>query len=72
MYVPMTIMVAGDPAATAQNIVAHESLFRIGIVSNLISQIESYLGSIAPRILATLQPYATEKVKALGAVQTSE
>ena len=36
------------------------------------NSIESYLGSIAPKIQATLQPYATEKVKALGTVETTE
>jgi hypothetical protein len=38
MYVPMAIMASGDAAATARNIMTHERLFRIGIVSNLISQ----------------------------------
>src|SRR5713226_4269802 len=30
------LMVAGDPAQTARNILAHERLFRIGIASNLV------------------------------------
>jgi len=37
-----------------------------------VNTVESYLGSMAPKILAALQPYSTEKVKALGVVQTSE
>jgi hypothetical protein len=35
-YVPATIVVSGDPAATAQNILAHESLYRLGIVAHII------------------------------------
>ncbi len=38
MYVPSTLIVRGDATATAHNIIASELLFRIGIVSGLISQ----------------------------------
>ncbi|MFK5879245.1 MAG: DUF4386 domain-containing protein [Flavobacteriaceae bacterium] len=38
MYVPSNIMVAGDATATANNIVNSEFLFRLSMVSNLISQ----------------------------------
>src|SRR2546422_7161793 len=36
-YIPSTLFVHGDATATASNIAAHESLFRLGIVSDLIS-----------------------------------
>ncbi len=36
MYVPSTLIVSGDAAATARNIMASESLFRLGIVSSLL------------------------------------
>jgi hypothetical protein len=36
MYVPKTLVVSGNASATAANIAAHESLFRIGIVCNLV------------------------------------
>ncbi|UCH09146.1 MAG: DUF4386 domain-containing protein [Fidelibacterota bacterium] len=39
MYVPSTLIVPGDAAATANNIMASESLFRLGIVSALIVQL---------------------------------
>lgn len=39
IYVPSKVMVQGNAAATASNIVAHETLFRFGIASQLISQI---------------------------------
>jgi hypothetical protein len=35
-YVPAAIVVSGDPAATARNILAHESLYRLGIVAHVI------------------------------------
>jgi hypothetical protein len=37
MYVPSRLIVSGDAAKTANNIVASESLFRLGIVSNLLA-----------------------------------
>ena len=36
MYIPSTLLVHGNATATATNIVTHESLFRWGIVSNLL------------------------------------
>jgi hypothetical protein len=39
LYVPSRLIVSTDAAATARNILASESLFRMGIVSNLIGQI---------------------------------
>lgn len=39
MYVPTQILVKGDPALTAHNILTNEFLFRSGIVSNLICQV---------------------------------
>jgi len=39
MYVPSTLIVSGDAAATANNIVANELLFNMGIVGSLITQL---------------------------------
>jgi Domain of unknown function (DUF4386) len=39
MYVPEKLIVRGNAAATAGNIVAHETVFRIGIVVELISTV---------------------------------
>jgi hypothetical protein len=39
MYVPATIIVAGDAIATANNILANELLFRMGIVGSLTVQV---------------------------------
>jgi len=37
MYIPSTLFVRGDATATANNIAAHESLFLLGIVSDLLT-----------------------------------
>jgi hypothetical protein len=39
MYIPNALFVGGNAAATANNIVAHESLFRLGIVSQLLASV---------------------------------
>ena len=39
LYVSSTLIVAGDPAATASNIMASESLFRLGVVSDMLAAI---------------------------------
>ncbi len=39
MYVPSTLIVSEDAAATANNIMANEMLFRLGIVGSLLVQI---------------------------------
>ena len=38
IYVPSVLIVFGDAAATAHNIAASETLFRSGIVANLVGQ----------------------------------
>jgi hypothetical protein len=39
LYVPSTLIVPGDAAATANNIMASESMFRLGIVGSLLTAI---------------------------------
>jgi hypothetical protein len=39
IYIPNKLIVSGDAAATAHNIVASETLFRLGIACNVITQI---------------------------------
>ena len=43
MYVPSSLIVSEDAAATARNIMASESLLRLGIVSTLLGQIVGIL-----------------------------
>ncbi len=39
IYVPRTLIVRGNATATANNLLAHETLFRLGIVAELISTV---------------------------------
>ena len=39
LYIPKALFVDGNATATANNIVAHESLFRLGIVSYLLASV---------------------------------
>ncbi len=39
IYIPRTLIVRGDATATAGKILAHETLFRLGIVADLITSI---------------------------------
>jgi hypothetical protein len=45
-YVQSTLMVAGNPAATLHNIVAHEALFRLGFASHLFELVLNIPGEI--------------------------
>ena len=37
MYIPNTLFVSGDAPATARNILAHQTLFRLGILGDLLT-----------------------------------
>ena len=39
IYIPNTLIVRGNATATANNILAHETLFRLGIVADLITSV---------------------------------
>src|SRR5437660_12629482 len=39
LYVPGKLIVHGDAAATAENILAHETMFRLSIFGDLIGQV---------------------------------
>jgi len=38
IYIPSTLIVRGNASATANNILAHETLFRFGIVADLMTR----------------------------------
>jgi membrane protein required for beta-lactamase induction len=39
IYIPRTLIMRGNATATANNILAHETLFRLGIVAELITSV---------------------------------
>ena len=39
LYVPSKLIVSGNPGATADNILAHETMFRLSILGDLIGQV---------------------------------
>ena len=47
MYVPGKLFVRGNATATASNILAHESLFRIDIVVGLVSIVSFVFAALA-------------------------
>jgi hypothetical protein len=47
IYVPSVLIVRGNAAATAQNVIASETLFRLGIVASLIAAIINLLVDLA-------------------------
>lgn len=57
-YVPSQIDVTADAAATVRNIVAHESLFRLGIVAGLTCYTAFLLLPLA--LYRLLSPYGTQ------------
>lgn len=54
LYVFSSLIVPGDPAATASNLMASESLFRLGIVSDMLAPIVMVL--VASVLYRLLQP----------------
>ncbi|MGH7983110.1 MAG: DUF4386 family protein, partial [Candidatus Udaeobacter sp.] len=39
LYVPSKLIVRGDAAATANNVLAHETMFRLAIIGDLLTSV---------------------------------
>src|SRR2546422_3761851 len=48
IYIPSKLFVAGNASATANNIAAHETLFRLGILSDLFYRDHGHLSHTGP------------------------
>ena len=69
LYIPSTLFVHGDAAATAANIAAHEPLFRLGIVSDLFCGIVLIFLTLALyRLFKGVDPKQAVLVVILGGV----
>ncbi len=67
IYVPSRLVVAGDAAATAGKITASESLFRLGIVSNLLTSIVHIFAVLALyRLLKPVNKYMASLLVIFG------
>jgi hypothetical protein len=70
MYVPSKIMVEGDAVDTAKNILANESLFRTGIITDLISNtIFVFLALVLYRLFKQINEHQARLMVALVIVQ---
>jgi len=69
MYIPKTLFVHGNAAATTGNIVAHETLFRLGIVSDLFcGTIIIFIALAFYRLFKEVDQYLAVLVVILGGV----
>lgn len=69
MYIPSTLFVHGNAAATTSNIVAHETLFRLGIVGDLFcGTIIIFLTLAFYRLFKGVHQYLAVLVVILGGV----
>jgi uncharacterized protein DUF4386 len=69
LYIPKALIVSGNAAATADNIAAHESLFRLGILSSLIASVLWMLVPVALyRLLNTVHHGLAVSMVILGSL----
>ena len=67
MYIPSTLFVRGDATATANNIAAHEWLFRMGIVADLLTgTIAIFVVLALYRLLKEVDQYLAALMVILG------
>lgn len=72
IYIPNKLLVSGNASATASNIVAHELLFRCGIVSDLITGVLSLVVGLALyRLLKVVDQNYAALMVILGALMVA-
>lgn len=70
MYTPLQIIIRGNAAATFENLLAKEFLFRTGIISHLVSQtIFLFLALTLYRLFRNVDEFAAKAMVALVIVQ---
>jgi Domain of unknown function (DUF4386) len=61
LYIPSKLFVQGNASATANNIATHESLFRLGIVSDLfVGSIVIFVALALYRLSKGVEPFNEE------------
>jgi hypothetical protein len=72
VYIPDKIIVRGNAAATASNIAAHETLFRLGILSDLFTSVMAIFLTLALyRLLRDVDKALARLVVILGALMVT-
>jgi hypothetical protein len=72
IYIPSTLVVSGNATATANNIAAHELLFRLGIVSDLLTgTIGLFVGLALYRLFKEVDQNLAALIMILGALMVT-
>ncbi len=72
IYIPSKLIVSGNPAATANNIAAHEALFRLGILSDLFTAVMGIFLTLALyRLFKGVDQFLAAMMVILGALMVT-
>jgi len=72
LYIPKTLTVSGDAAATAARVLAHEALFRLGVVADMAASLTLlFLALALYRLLSGVNQFRAVQMVALAAVSAA-
>ena len=72
IYIPSKLIVSGNAAATASNIAAHQTLFRLGILTDLFTAVMGILLTLALyRLFKGVDQFLAAMVVVLGALMVT-
>ncbi len=72
VYIPTKLIVSGNAAATAGNIAAHQTLFRLGILTDLFTEVMAIFLTLALyRLFKGVDQFLAALVVALGALMVT-